>query len=179
MKSKPQQQDADKVVPDFPPGAADRIGFLLNHPASAIRNMTEEALRPLGLIGPHMGILATLDAAGPQSQGVLGERQRIDRTTMVWLIDDLEKAKFVKREANPEDRRAYFVTIMPAGKKVLGSALGRIRKIEDRFLAPLTDKEQGDLKRLLIKLFEGMAAANISHGHRPGCSGRRFSRGLH
>jgi DNA-binding MarR family transcriptional regulator len=38
---------------------------------------------------------------GLLSQQVIGERLRIDRTTMVSLIDSLEQAGYVKRERNP------------------------------------------------------------------------------
>jgi DNA-binding MarR family transcriptional regulator len=47
---------------------------------------------------------------GSLSQQAIGERLRIDRTTMVALIDDLERGGYVKRERNPHDRRAYVIT---------------------------------------------------------------------
>jgi DNA-binding MarR family transcriptional regulator len=40
----------------------------------------------------------------------------------VALIDDLERAGYVKRERNPDDRRAYVITLTAAGRKMQARA---------------------------------------------------------
>ena len=41
---------------------------------------------------------------------------RVDRTTMVAIVDELEAAGFVDRQRNPEDRRAYALEATDAGR---------------------------------------------------------------
>lgn len=138
-----------------------RIGYLLNRPALQIRRMAETALKPLGLIPPHMAILSTLHTEGPQTQRALGTRLKIDPTTMVWLIDALEKKGLVRRGEHPEDRRAHLVELSPKGKAAFERATQRLDHLEDEFLAPLSKKERTDLKRLLTKLFQSVATQGI------------------
>jgi DNA-binding MarR family transcriptional regulator len=161
MNPKKRMSSDKDGAPDFPAGALEIMGFLLNRPAFHLHDITRNALRPLGLIPPDLGILSNLDSSGPQSQRVLGDRLKIDRTTMVGRIDELEKHGLVKRESHPKDRRAYFITLCPAGKKALAQSMRLIREIDERFLVPLTKAEQEILKKLLTKLVLSIATAKI------------------
>src|SRR5882724_12003222 len=111
MKLKTRTPSDKGGAPEFPAAALKIMGFLLNRPAFELHDITRSALRPLGLIPPDLGILSNLDSSGPQSQGVLGDRLKIDRTTMVGRIDELEEHGLVKRESHPKDRRAYLITL--------------------------------------------------------------------
>ena len=71
-----------------------------------------------------VGVLATLQAAGPLSQQELALRLNVNRTVMVKLIDGLEARGYVERVRNPEDRRAYALHATSAG---LESLAGRCR----------------------------------------------------
>jgi DNA-binding MarR family transcriptional regulator len=51
----------------------------------------------------------------PMTQAALGEALRIDRTTMVALIDELEARGYVQRKRHPDDRRAFLVHPTKAG----------------------------------------------------------------
>ena len=55
----------------------------------------------------HFGCLTVIADEGRLSQSGLCTRMRVDRTTMVAIVDDLEAAGFVERQRNPVDRRAY------------------------------------------------------------------------
>jgi DNA-binding MarR family transcriptional regulator len=146
----------------LPRGLMTRIGYLLNRPALQIRQMAQAALKPLGLIPPYIAVLSTLLTEGPQTQRALGERLKIDPTTMVWLIDGLEKKRFVRRGVHPKDRRAHLVAAAPSGKIVYERAVRRLDALEDQFLTPLTKNERDILRRLLRKLFEHVPTQGIS-----------------
>jgi DNA-binding MarR family transcriptional regulator len=133
-----------------------RIGYLLNRPALEIRQKVEGALAPLHIIPPHMGILSTLLYSGPQTQRSLGTMLKVDPTTMVWLIDGLEKKGLVRRGEHPKDRRAHLVELSAEGKALYRRAGDLISRVEDEFLAPLSKTEQHQLKQLLTKLFQSV-----------------------
>jgi DNA-binding MarR family transcriptional regulator len=144
-----------------PRGLMTRIGYLLNRPALQIRQMAQTALKPFGLIPPHVGVISTLYSEGPMTQRALGKLLRVDPTTMVWLIDHLEKKGLVRRGEHPQDRRAHLVELAPAGKKVFHQAAKRLDELEDEFLAPLSKSERETLKRLLAKLFRSITTTEI------------------
>ena len=91
---------------------------------------------------------------GPLSQQYLGLRMRVDRTTMVSVVDDLEAAGFVNRKRNPEDRRAYALIATPAGAAWLEEKRGVLMEAHAELLAPLAaderDKLVDYLQRLLV-----------------------------
>jgi DNA-binding MarR family transcriptional regulator len=130
-----------------------RIGYLLNRTALQIRQRAQETLKPLGLIPPHMAVISTLVSEGAQTQRALGKFLKIDPTTMVWLIDALEKKGFVRRGVHPQDRRAHLVELSSKGKTVLQQAGRRLDALEEHFLAPLSRNERDQLRRILTKLY--------------------------
>ncbi len=130
-----------------------RVGYLISRTAGHVRRRTATLLEPLGIIPPQYAILATLDSEGPKTQKVLGERLKIDPTTMVWLIDELEQRRLVKRENNPTDRRAYLVTLTAPGKVLFQESDKQLDLLENDLLATLSRSERAVLRKLLTKLY--------------------------
>ena len=147
---------------NLPRGLAGRIGYLLNRPAYLFREKAGEILKPMGLIPPHFGVMATLESEGPQTQRALGALLRVDPTTMVWIIDHLEKAGFVRRGRHPQDRRAHLVELSPSGKAAYERASKRLCQLEEDFLSPLSKSERESLRRLLTKLFQIVPTQTVS-----------------
>jgi DNA-binding MarR family transcriptional regulator len=77
---------------------------------------------------------------------------RIDRTTMVSLIDDLERKGYVLRQRHPRDRRAYLVQPTATGHAAKEQAIAILDEQQSRFLAPLTSAQRHQLGALLTRL---------------------------
>jgi MarR family transcriptional regulator, lower aerobic nicotinate degradation pathway regulator len=146
---------ADTPSTAIPVSLADQVGYLLAKSHLRVHNSANEALEPLGLTVKHYGLLTLLVHEGPISQGRLGEVMRIDRTTMVALIDDLERSGHVDRTRNPEDRRAYALSATTSGKRVQRSAATLMKRVQDETLAPLSSDERRELRRMLRAIVEG------------------------
>jgi DNA-binding MarR family transcriptional regulator len=138
--------------PPFPPALMERVGFLLTMVRGGTLAICTEALAPLDLHVKQFGMLLVLASEGPHSQQYLSEWTRMDRTTMVALIDSLEERGYVRRERNPEDRRAYLVTITAEGRRALRRAETAMAKAESRVLASLNKGETAQLLELLAKV---------------------------
>lgn len=136
----------------LPTSLSNRLGFLLGRSHMAQRAITDAALRELGLGVKDFGALSVLVEEGPMSQQQLGERQGIDRTTMVAIVDHLERRGLVERRRNAEDRRAYSLHATAKGRRVRQRADEAERRAEDEFLAVLSLKERRQLKLLLRRL---------------------------
>ncbi|MEU9804531.1 MarR family winged helix-turn-helix transcriptional regulator [Mycobacterium sp. NPDC050853] len=101
----------------------------------------------------HMGALNVLDAAGTQSQADLAEALRVDKTTMVGLLNDLEAIGFVERQRSPEDRRRHDVVMTPLGKRRNAEMVEVLRDAETRVLSALSATQRCELFVLLEKAF--------------------------
>jgi DNA-binding MarR family transcriptional regulator len=136
----------------FPRLAAERPDIALCRASTVVARAAEEAARQRGLgVGHHL-VLKMLAAVGPRSQQVLSEDLRIDRSVMVGIADDLEEAGHVRRERDPEDRRAYAVTITASGRRALAKAEKAVPAFLDRTFVALTAAERDQLTTLLAKL---------------------------
>jgi DNA-binding MarR family transcriptional regulator len=153
MTSSPDTSRGETSAPEqLPVGLSERLGFLLGRAHLAHRSIADRALASLGLRVKEFGALSVLVEEGPFSQQRLGERQGIDRTTMVAVIDALERGGLVERRRDPADRRAYSLHATPAGRRVLGKANRAVERAEDEFLAPLPARDRRRLKALLRTL---------------------------
>ncbi len=149
-----KKKKAGNGVPDhgIPPIILERMGFLLNRAALKQREMVEEALKPYGLIGKHLGILLLIQEKGALPQMEVGKCMYIDRTTMVNMIDDLEKLGYVERKAHPTDRRAHALYLTAKGRELLPKLYQLGIKAEKKLLAPLSSNDRTDLSRILREL---------------------------
>lgn len=143
---------------EIPEAVLDRMGFLLNRAAQKFREMTEEALAPHKLTGKHLGIMLTIREKGSLPQQEIGKCMHVDRTTMVAVIDDLEKLGLVERKAHPTDRRAHAIYLTSKGRETLSRAMQMGLAAERKFLSFLPAKDQKELGRILKHLV-------LSHHH--------------
>ena len=127
-------------------------GFLVAKAHQRLLTRYTEECRNQGVEVPHAGILHLLEEFGPMSQQQLGRKLRIDRTTMVKLVDALEQQHLARRKNHPEDRRAYLIEITPSGRKSL-AAVGKIAdRMEAALLNSFTEPERKLIRRALLTL---------------------------
>jgi DNA-binding MarR family transcriptional regulator len=133
-------------------GPSERPGGLLFLASQAAQQLANERLSPLGITAREFGVLTLLARAGQLSQQAIGEQLRIDRTTMVAMVDVLEQAGFVRRERNPTDRRAYAVKLTPRGRARQRRGAETLENARDEFFAPLSKREREQLLAMLERL---------------------------
>lgn len=117
--------------------------------------MVNDALRPLGIQGPHLGVLLLLGRDGPLSQRELIDRLGSDKASMVRTIDDLEGRGLCRRTPSTTDRRAHAVQLTPAGQRLLTDAEHIAGDVGDALLARLTRDQQAQLHTLLRLVVDG------------------------
>lgn len=145
--------------------------FVLSTLALSVTELIEDALAPLDLRLRHYRLLRLLNFDGPQRQADLGSALQADRTTVVSLVDHLERKKLVKRVRSTDDRRAYTVTLTAKGRVLAQRAIGLTTELERRMFAPLGRGEQETLRRLSTRLLA--TPGPIASAHRPLASGRQ------
>jgi DNA-binding MarR family transcriptional regulator len=125
-----------------PPPLAERLGYLLKHAQLRFFELSASALAPLGVSGQEAAVLRAIDCPEPLSQGDIAIRMRIDRTTMVALIDDLEHKGLAQRRQDPADRRKNVVELTDAGRDILRRANQVAAEAEQTFLSPLPAEDR-------------------------------------
>lgn len=118
------------------------------------QRVTQESIAGLGLLLPHVSVLAALDDFGPLAQHELADRLGINRSHLVRYVDELEGREAVRRERDPEDRRRQVVSLTPAGRALLARVRAPIDEVQERFLAALSADERAVLMDLLLRLLE-------------------------
>jgi MarR family transcriptional regulator, lower aerobic nicotinate degradation pathway regulator len=130
----------------------DRVPFLLYRAAEASHALANQMLTAVGLAARQVGILTMVSEGAPMTQKALSDALRIDRTTMVALLDDLERRGYVQRRRHPGDRRAFLIFPTPQGRRAKAAAVRILDQQQERFLAPLAPAERAVLADMLRRL---------------------------
>jgi MarR family transcriptional regulator, lower aerobic nicotinate degradation pathway regulator len=123
--------------------------FLLRKAAQRVTALAEAVLAPLTL--RHFGVLSAAAAEPGLNQRVIGERLRIDRTTIVAVTDDLEGAGLLERRRG-SDRRTFALFLTETGRGRLAELERRVAEVHAEFLKPLSAAERTTLRALLLRL---------------------------
>jgi DNA-binding MarR family transcriptional regulator len=129
-----------------------RVGQLLFVSQQAAQALAIERLEPLGLSPRAWGVLSTLAESGPLTQIELATTMAIDRTAMVYLIDDLEQRELVQRVRSPRDRRAFLIHLTPGGRDAQRRAAAALDGAAETLLTPLAGPERRHLIDLLARI---------------------------
>ncbi|MFC5186233.1 MarR family winged helix-turn-helix transcriptional regulator [Actinomadura harenae] len=127
------------------------VGMLLRLAHVHAREVFTEALRPMGLKSFQYGALAVLDRRGPCSQRRLADELSMDKSTMVRLVDDMERMGLITRTPVPSDRRTQAITLTDRGREVFAEADAVADAAHEYLLEDFTDDERRTLRDLLIR----------------------------
>src|SRR6478735_3140160 len=134
---------------DLGPRLSGRLTYRLKRALADLESLHEQHLAPAGISARELAVLLFLDGREPESQQQAAARLGIDRTTMVGLLDSLERKNLVARRPDAGDRRRNVVVLTDAGQAKLHAALKASNAAEEELLAPLDEREAAQLRALL------------------------------
>lgn len=126
-----------------------RLGYLLKHAQLRLARHAGPALAVFGLEARELAVLTVLAAGRPLSQLEASRRLGVDRTTMVALVDTLERKGLVERRRSEADRRRNVVELTERGRQTQAGAEDARKAAEREFLAPLGEKDAARLVKAL------------------------------
>ncbi|MDH6117971.1 MarR family winged helix-turn-helix transcriptional regulator [Kitasatospora sp. GAS204B] len=135
---------------DFP--LAGHTGVLLHKAGLLIAEEVDRELQTAGFKLRDFLVLATLAGGAELSQQDLSQVINLDPTTVVSLIDELERAGAVERRRNPADRRRYILGLTPGGRQTLAEAQAVAERAERAFFARLPEGHRELLHEMLSGL---------------------------
>jgi DNA-binding MarR family transcriptional regulator len=95
----------------------------------------------LGIHATDLQCLGILETMGPVTPGKLAEGTGLTTGGVTVMLDRLEKAGFVRREPNPNDRRSVLVQAVVAHKKKLYAPYEGIQAELERLTADYSDEK--------------------------------------
>ncbi|WP_295054569.1 MarR family transcriptional regulator [Sulfuricurvum sp.] len=132
------------------------IGFLIAKARNVLKNEFEKELKEYSLSYAHRVILVRLSEKEGLTQKELAQDTYFEQSNLTLMLDKLELKGLVKRSAKENDRRAYIVTITPAGKKLRDSLVQMGEDVMDKALKGLSGEQKEDLSRMLQLIYENL-----------------------
>ncbi|MDA1098829.1 MAG: MarR family transcriptional regulator [Proteobacteria bacterium] len=128
------------------------IGYNLRRAQTAVFQDFSKSLKDCNITPGQFGVLVVIQANSGLNQTRLGNALGIDRSTVVAVIDRLEKRGLVERAPAPTDRRSYALRLSDQGDALLRRARGLVEAHEKRIARDLSPTEQKQLNTLLSRL---------------------------
>ena len=132
--------------------------------AGSVIARTSRPLAADGVTAGQFGVLESLYHLGPLHQCELARKHLQTGGNITMIVDNLEKAGFVKRERLPEDRRYVCVHLTQSGRERIASLFPKHVVNVTRQMNALSPAEQEELGRLCRKLGLAVAAADDAAG---------------
>lgn len=128
------------------------VVWLLGRASVRSHQLTYELLDSAGVRKWHYAVLAALAEFGPAAQADIGRRLGVDRSDMVAVLNDLERAGYVNRVPDPSDRRRNRVSLTAGGQSALGRFDLLVARADAALLEPLSPAERKQLVGLLERI---------------------------
>lgn len=128
------------------------IGYHLRRASAVFRTDFARAMEDIGIGQVPLAVLSVIAANPGVNQGAVGQILGIKRANMVGLINELVDRALVTRKTSTSDRRAFELTVTPAGKALLDDSQRRIEAHERRMLHSFSDGERQILLELLERI---------------------------
>jgi DNA-binding MarR family transcriptional regulator len=130
----------------------DLIGYHLRRAQVALFQHFAATVGAAQITPGQFGVLVVVGANPGLSQSRLGAALGIDRSTVVGVIDELERRGLVRREAAPNDRRSHALLLSDKGTETLRRLEDAVRAHETEFARRLRPAERRQLIALMRRL---------------------------
>jgi MarR family 2-MHQ and catechol resistance regulon transcriptional repressor len=152
---------------DAPEPAGDRMDrataralktwVVLARAYAAVARSVESDIAKHALTTTEFGIMEALHHKGPLLLGEIQRKVLVTSGGITYLVDRLVAKGLVQREPSPDDRRARYAVLTPAGKELIERIFPAHAESLARTFSALSAREQAQATALLRKL--GLAAA--------------------
>jgi DNA-binding MarR family transcriptional regulator len=140
--------------PPLPPALGLLLRLLHQHWGEDV----DAALRAAGLDGIRAGHANVFPFVPPHGIPVseLARLANMRKQSMAEAVDQLERAGYVQRRPDPDDRRARRVFLTERGEAVRTVAVAAGREVEQRWAAVAGPDEIEALRTILLTLLAGL-----------------------
>ncbi|KIQ80919.1 MULTISPECIES: MarR family winged helix-turn-helix transcriptional regulator [Bacillus] len=131
----------------------DLIGYLVHRTDVKMSNYFTKRLKPYGVTPEQWGIISVLSSQRGTTQRELAEAIDKDQTTVVRMIQSMERKEIVKKTLNEQDRRSHNLFLTEKGDELKKAILPVVQDAHNFVTSNLSEEEIEQLKTLLNKLY--------------------------
>lgn len=98
----------------------ENLGFEISETAHALRRSFDRRAATLGITRAQWKVLARISREPGLRQIELADRLDVEPITLCRIVDKLEEAGLVERQADPADRRAWRLQLTEKAQPLIG-----------------------------------------------------------
>jgi len=133
----------------------DSIGTLIFVTSKAMERAAEyEMKKKLGLTSSRWKIILALNLFSGISQKELAEKIYIDASTIVPIIDKMERGRLVERKPDPKDRRNNRIFLTKKSESIVDPIIEIIIELRKKIYKGISQGEQELLRTMLKKIID-------------------------
>jgi DNA-binding MarR family transcriptional regulator len=129
------------------------VGFQLRMAQIALFRDFSQGLGGEDVTPGLFGVLVIIESNPDLKQSELARATQLDRSTVVTVIDNLERRGLVERRASVHDRRSNAIRLTEAGTTLLRKLKRQVGQHEKRLLQNFSPAERETFLALLKKVF--------------------------
>ncbi len=96
-----------------------------------------------------MGLVGGIARNGPAAQQDLVGFLNVSKQTASQLVDDLVNRDYLKRSADPDDRRRMLLTLTPRGRQAASKTAAAVAKVDAAIARRFTEAELATTRQVL------------------------------
>lgn len=100
---------------------------------------------------------AIYESEEPMSQQNMADLLKVDKASIVRIVDDLEKKAYIKRTPNTEDKRIFFLELDRKGNRFIKDILEGINNLNEEMLIGFMPKEKELFLQFLHKAYKNLS----------------------
>lgn len=122
----------------------------------AVFRRVEDQLEKVGITPQQFALLVVVERNPGARQTLLAKARGLDKSTLVPMIDRLERDGLLERRPLANDRRVRAIWITERGKQILDAAIPVVRESDNLVRGSLTESERAQLLKLMEKIRIGI-----------------------
>ncbi|MBI1902173.1 MAG: MarR family transcriptional regulator [Planctomycetia bacterium] len=134
------------------------IGFWIFMTNRALQRAMNEELKRHEITYRQMQVLGWLAYDGEQSQVELAGKMEVKPSSLVGIIERMERAGWIRRESCTDDRRRNVVRVLPGAKQAWAKIVECASRVRARATSGLSQREHEMLLQLLPRVHANLAA---------------------
>ncbi|WP_420405889.1 MarR family winged helix-turn-helix transcriptional regulator [Nisaea sp.] len=156
MKSQADSSDEEKA-PIGQPASAFALDAFLPYRLALLSSLVSRSIQKLyetefDISIPEWRLIAILGSDGPMTANDIRGRAAMDKVQVSRAAAKLSKSGHIMRQTDPDDRRKSTLSLTHTGQTIYNHIVPMALDREAFLTSALTEKEKGDLIKLLEKL---------------------------
>ena len=141
----------------------DHPGILIKKAARLFEQVANKNLSELDVTHAQTVILIRLLEKDGQNQIDLTKSAGLDQSTVVRLLDRMERDELIYRIRNKEDRRVYNFYLTPKAKKICRQLQSHSQAMTEIAHKSLSEKDMEKLKKLITVVVDNLESFLEKH----------------